>query len=225
MRKIIFSISSGFILAIFLFNAAYAQNINLLPKYGTVQKNEKQIAADKAFLAEVDKQYNGDRGKASEHAAMRGWQFFRQGKSDDAMRRFNQAWLLDNQNGAALWGMASIQGKAGKMDECLKLFSEAEQYTGNDIDFMVDHARAIGFAAVAMRNETLLADAFNRYEQLYKKMPQHVLNLQNWAIVLYATGNYTEAWTKVKLAEAAPRANELDKYFVADLQKKMPRPK
>jgi hypothetical protein len=48
--------------------------------------------------------------------------------------------------------------------------------------------------------------------------------LQNWAIVLYYTGNYTKAWEKIKMAEAAPRGNELDKRFIAELQSKMPRP-
>jgi len=38
-------------------------------------------------------------------------------------------------------------------------------------------------------------------------------------------GNFSEAWGKIKLAEAAPRANELDRGFIAALEKKMPRPK
>jgi tetratricopeptide (TPR) repeat protein len=225
MRKTLISIFSFLILAIFSFNAAYAQDNNLLPKYGLVQKNEAQQAADKKFLTKMDELFKGDRKKAAEAVAMRGWQIFREGDTETALKRFNQSWLLDNKNGSALWGMAAIQGKAGKMDESLKLFSEAEQYTGNDIDFAVDHARAIGFTAVATRNEALVKDAFNRYDKLYKRAPQHILNLQNWAIVLYSMGNYAEAWKKIKLAEAAPRTNELDKNFIADLQKKMPRPK
>jgi hypothetical protein len=51
------------------------------------------------------------------------------------------------------------------------------------------------------------------------------LNLQNWAIILFYTGDYGEAWKKIKLAEGAPRAGELDKNFVAALEKKMPRPR
>ena len=224
MRKYIISIFNVLILVTFSFNIACAQNINLLPKYGSMPKNEAQLGADKAFFAAIDKHYKSDRKKAAEDVAMRGWQFLRRGNSDDAMRRFNQAWLLDNRNGSALWGMAAVQGNTGKMKESLQLFSEAERFISNDIDFMVDHARAIGFTSVATKNEVLLKDAFGRYEQLYKRAPQHVLNLQNWAIVLYSTGNYAEAWKKIKLAEAAPRANELDKKFIAELQKKMPRP-
>ncbi len=224
MRKILISFFTLLIIATFSFNTAYGQS-NLLPKYGPMPKSEAQQAADKEFLAAIDKLYKGDLKKAAEHAAMRGWQFYRQGDMETAMKRFNQAWLLDNENGTALWGMAAIQGKAGKINESLKLFSEAEQFVGNDIDFAVDHARTIGFAAVATKNDVLLKDAFNRYEQLYRKAPQNVLNLQNWAIVLYYAGNYAEAWKKIELAESAPRGNELDKKFIAELQSKMPRPK
>ncbi len=224
MRKIYVSVFAFLILVIFAFNTAYGQS-NLLPKYGLAQKNEAQLAADKEFFAVIDKHYSGDRKKAAEDAAKRGWQFFRQGDMETAMKRFNQAWLLDNKNGTALWGMAAIQCKAGKIDESMKLFSEAEQFVGNDIDFAGDHARTVGFAALATKNDVLLKDAFNRYEQLYKRAPQNILNLQNWAIILYSTGNYAEAWKKIKLAEVAPRGNELDKRFVTDLQSKMPRPK
>jgi tetratricopeptide (TPR) repeat protein len=227
MRKAFILILSFLIPAAFSLNTLCAQsvNLNLLPKYGSVQKNEAQLASDKEFLAAIDKQYKGDRKKASQEAAMLGWQFFRQGNSDDAMRRFNQAWLLNRKNGIALWGMAAIQGNSGKINESLKLFSEAERYVSNDIDFSVDQARTIGFAAEETNNKKLLKDALNRYRQIYKKAPQHVLNLQNWALALYAKGDYAQAWEKIKLAEAAPRAKDLDQKFIAELQRRMPRPK
>ena len=62
-----------------------AQDINLQPKYGSLPKNEAQKAADAKFIASVDGYYKGDRKKAAEDAASRGWQFLRQGKAPDAM--------------------------------------------------------------------------------------------------------------------------------------------
>ena len=49
-------------------------------------------------------------------------------------------------------------------------------------------------------------------------------NLQNWAMTLYYTGDYAQAWRKIKQAEATPRGAELDQQFIALLQTKMPRP-
>jgi len=206
-------------------NLAFAEDISLLPKYGLTQKTEGQLASDRKFIAEIDRHFNGDRKTAAQQIAMGGWQFFRQGQANDAMRRFNQAWMLDPENGAALWGMGAIQSRlTGKQVAALPLFEEAAALLPNHIDFAVDHARAIGFAGAQAKNESLIKDALRRYAELYGKAPQHVPNLQNWALMLYFLGDYAEAWKKVALAEAAPRGSELDPKFVAALQSKMPRP-
>lgn len=201
-----------------------AQDINLLPKYGSVQKTTAQKDADNRFILEIDKQYQGDRKKGSAEAAKRGWGNLRQGKPDEAMRRFNQAWLLDSGNGAAIWGMAAAQASSEKNNDALRLFAEADRLMGDDIDFAVDHARALGMIGVQSKNKALVSDALARFEQLQARAPDHTLNFQNWAITSYYLGNYPEAWQKVKLAEKTRRANEIDKGFVAELQKKMPRP-
>lgn len=205
------------LLAFGLAPQASAQDINLQPKYGSLPKNDAQKAADARFVASVDDQFKGDRRKAAAAAAGRGWQYLRQGNAPDAMRRFNQAWLLDSTNGAALWGMAAIQAGSGKIDESLELFAEAERYVGNDMDFSVDHAKALGVAGAQASNDALLKDAFARFERLHARAPQHTLNLQNWAITLFYVGNYTDAWNKVKLAEATPRSSDLDPRFLAAL--------
>ena len=207
-----------------LFSVAFAQNINLQPKYGLQPKNEAQKAADAKLLASIDARYKGNRKKAAEDVSAQGWQLLRQGANPDAMRRFNQAWLLDNSNGNALWGMAAIQAGSGKLNESLPLFAEAERIIGGDIDFAADHAKAIGIAGVQTRNQSLVNDAFARFARVHAKAPQHTLNLQNWAITLFYVGNFSEAWKKVKLAEATPRHVELDPQFLANLQRKMPRP-
>lgn len=205
--------------------AASAQNINLLPKYGAMPKSEAYLVADQKFIAAIDDYYKDDRKKASEEIATRGWQYLRQGQTDEAMRRFNQAWLINNSNGSALWGMAAIQGnKPEKIAESLQLFAEADKFNIGDIDFSTDYAKTIGMAGVDAMNDALIKDAFSRFSQVHDQAPQHVLNLQNWAITLFYIGNYAEAWKKVALAEAAPRRSDLDPRFIADLQNKMPRP-
>jgi tetratricopeptide (TPR) repeat protein len=201
-----------------------AQDINLLPKFGGQAKNDAQKMADEKFLASIDGYYKGDRKKAAEEAAARGWQFLRQGNAPDAMRRFNQAWLLDSSNGSALWGMAAFEAGSGKLNESLALFAEADRIVGGDIDFAADYAKALGIAGAQGKNQAMLNDAFTRFAHVHQKAPQHTLNLQNWAITLFYVGNFAEAWKKFKLAEATPRHAELDPRFLAALQSKMPRP-
>ena len=205
-------------------NLACADDRNLLPKYGGLPETNWQKDADAAFIKATDEEYHGDRKKASMDMAMRGWQYLAAGDFDDAMRRFNQAWLLDKKNGTALWGMAAIESSAGKYDDSLKLFTEAEKFVGSEINFSVDYAKALGMAGVQLKDDALLKYAFNRFERNYQKAPQNTLNLQNWAMTLFSIGRYSEAWEKVKLAEARPNKDDLDPRFLAALQSRMPRP-
>ena len=92
----------------------------------TYQKADWQKAADDAYIKATDEEYHGDRKKASTDTAMRGWQLLAGGDLEGAMRRFNQAWLLNNNSGIALWGMAAVETEWEKFDESLKLFAEAQ---------------------------------------------------------------------------------------------------
>jgi len=204
---------------------AWADDRNLQPKYGSLPKADWQEAADEKFISGMDEDYHGDRKKASDDMAARGWQYLRAGDHSDAMRRFNQSWLLNNDNGTALWGMAAIEADAGKFDESLKLFAEAEKFIGGEINFSVDDANAVAIAGVKRRNKGLLDDAFSRFERIYQIAPQNARNLKNWATTLFSLKRYTEAWAKVKLAEALPNGGGLDPRFLAALQSRMPRPR
>ena len=205
-------------------NLARADDRNLLPKYGNLPKTDWQIAADASFIKATDEEYHGDRNKASADTTARGWQYLVQGDPEDAMRRFNQAWLLNNNNGVALWGMAAIQADSEKFDESLKLFAEAEKFLATDINFSVDYARAVSVAGVKQKDDALLKDAFHRFEGIYKRAPENTRNLKNWAVTLFSLERYSEAWEKVKLAEATPDKDQLDPRFLAALQSRMPRP-
>lgn len=197
--------------------------INLQPKYGGVQKTPKMLAADEKFLADMDKMFNGDRKQASYAVAQRGWDYFRAGQSDDAMRRYNQAWLLNPSNGAALWGMAVYLASRGDIAHALPLFAEAKPLVGDEIDFAIDQAKASSAEAMMKRDGALMQNVLAQFAEIDKRAPNHVMNLQNWAIALYSIGEYGQAWGKIKRAEKIS-AKELDANFIADLEKQMPRP-
>ena len=200
------------------------KEMNLQPKYGSLPKNDALKSSDAIFLAEMDKEYKGNRKKAADEISLLGWQYLREGNRQDAMRRFNQAWLLNASNGSALWGMAVSIAAKGKFDESLKLFAEAERLVGNDINFSMDYAKAMGLAGAQAKNEARLKDAFALFARVYEKAPKNTFNLENWAKTLFLVGDYAEAWKKVKLAEKTSGGSNLDPFFLKNLQSKMPRP-
>jgi len=79
-------------------------------------------------------------------------------------------------------------------------------------------------AGAKLGDDALLKDAFDRFERVYQRAPQNTLNLQNWAATLFSIAKYSEAWAKVKLAEATANKGDLDPRFLAALQSRMPRP-
>ncbi|MBU2512161.1 hypothetical protein KJ966_12545 [bacterium] len=74
-----------------------AHPINELPMYGGVEKTPEQKKLDDEFIKTVTQQ-NGTREKASENVANLGWKYLRKGDQKTAMKRFNQAWLLNSKN-------------------------------------------------------------------------------------------------------------------------------
>lgn len=205
-----------------VFSQALAQEINLLPKYGLLPKTEVQKEIDAKFLKSIDELNKGNRKQAAQDLAARGWQYLRDENYDDAMRRFNQAWLVDHSNSAALWGMAVVEASRREFDESLQLFAEAKALIGDDLNFTIDYAKVLAMAGTQKKDEKLFKEAFALFERVYEKAPKNELNLENWAIALYYTGNYAEAWQKVKLAEAS--SVKFNPEFLKALQSKMPRP-
>lgn len=199
------------------------EDIDLLPKYGLLPKNAAQRAADEQFIAAIDQEFHGDRKKAAADIAGRGWYLLRQGDTATAMKRFNQAWLLDAENGSALWGMAELRGQANKFAEALILFDEAQPLVGDDVDFMADHAKTIAFAGLRAKDNGLINTALSRFSYIHDLAPENTLNLQNWAILLYFLGDYRAAWEKIDLAMATAGKERLNPAFIDKLQSKMPR--
>ena len=76
-----------------------------LPMYGELEKDEVLKSADAAFIASVE-QSGVSRKDGANHAIQTAWKHWNQGDIATAMRRFNQAWLLDPENGNVYHGFA-----------------------------------------------------------------------------------------------------------------------
>jgi hypothetical protein len=76
------------------------KNKALLPKYGYLEKSDKEKKADEKLIEDmmILPYYNGDRRIASESFIRFGWKFLQQGDLKTAMFRFNQTYILDSTN-------------------------------------------------------------------------------------------------------------------------------
>lgn len=105
--------------------------INLIPMYGEVKKCPQQIQLDKDFITETEKKFK-DKKTASEYYVSKGWEYFYKDELDTAMKRFNQAWLLDNQNPNVFWGFGNILGKEKEYEQSIVYLEKSAQLNPNN---------------------------------------------------------------------------------------------
>jgi hypothetical protein len=100
--------------------------INELAMYGHVEKTPVQLLADERYIKSMT--VNGvSREEASIMATKVAWNTYYTGDCSRAMRLFNQAWLLDQNNQLALWGFAVIALERDQVEEAIQYFEMALQ--------------------------------------------------------------------------------------------------
>lgn len=60
--------------------------------------------------------------EASKYYISKGWEYFYSDENDLSMKRFNQAWLLDNKNPEIYWGFGNLLGKRGEFEKSIRFF-------------------------------------------------------------------------------------------------------
>ncbi|WP_400193696.1 tetratricopeptide repeat protein [Hymenobacter sp. B81] len=200
--------------------------INELPRYGGARKTKAALKADQAFLADCDQRFPS-RDSAARAMLAAGWQHLSQQQYPTAIKRFNQAWLLDSTNAGVYWGFGAWCGIQGRHDASV---------------YFLERSRRAG-----IRDPSLLADLGNtllrRYDELHvptdldrsiaylkefldRATPndqQAVSVYTNLSIAHYRKRDYAQAWTYVAKVEAlAPGA--LAPGYLDALQQAYPRP-
>lgn len=145
-----------------------------------------------------------------------------------AMRRFNQAWLLDPTNPEIYWGFGSILHDQEKMCEAMTHFEKAVS-AGRYISGLYPDAGRV-FSECAVENKGLSADdrqkLYDRADVLFAQAAEKDKNkgyvYVTWAIAYYLREQYPQSWEMVK--KARENGGEVPPQFLAMLRSKMAEP-
>lgn len=108
MKKIILlSLMLSFFIGLNNLIASEQINLSLIPMYGNLKKSERQIEVDNKLIQSVV-DMGITRQSAAIDAIYKAWRYFEKNEFENAMRRFNQAWLLDPDNGDSYTGFATL---------------------------------------------------------------------------------------------------------------------
>ena len=201
-----------------------------VPMYGGMDRNAipELKAADEKLIKDTTAYY-GSREKACAEFLHNGFAYYRQDNLDYAMRRFNQAWLLDPQNPEVYWGFSSVLHDQGRNCESMRMIEKALRLTPpRNKGFYPDAGRVIALCAVS--DNTISAEAkaklFEQSESLYHEAeqvePDKAYLYDSWATAYYWRGKYPEAWAMVSKARLA--GGKPSESFLSLLRAKMPEP-
>jgi tetratricopeptide (TPR) repeat protein len=94
---------------------------NKKPMYGEVPQSEAFKKLDELFIQSATEQF-GSREKASQAHIKFGWKYFYNDSLVLAMKRFNQAWLLDAEQPDAYFGFAALTEMKGNKEEAKRYY-------------------------------------------------------------------------------------------------------
>jgi len=219
------------ILALLIGTLACAQisRIDETPKYGGIDRSTYPDlkAADEKFIADVVSHY-GSREKAAAAFVEQGFRFNVRDKLGMAMRRFNQAWLLDPNNPEVYWGFGSVLHDQEKMCEAMKYFETALGFGRYISGMYPDAGRVISLCAAedGQLNTEERKRLYARADALYTEAAEKDRNkgyvYASWASAYFWRGQYADSWAMVK--KARNHGGHLPAQFLSMLRAKMAEP-
>jgi tetratricopeptide (TPR) repeat protein len=152
-------------------NYALAQPLDQIPMYGGQNRTAVSDlkAADEKLIADTTKHY-GSKEKASNAFVSNGFAYYSRNDSANAMRRFNQAWLIDPSNPEVYWGFGAMMNDLDRHCEAKDYFEKHCRLANTSLVYP-DGARAITLCAVQNKNitESDRLQMFARADALYKE--------------------------------------------------------
>ncbi|ASU34512.1 tetratricopeptide repeat protein [Mucilaginibacter xinganensis] len=167
--------------------------INLQPEYGNVSKSKEQLEEDRQFIETVLKQ-DTIRRKGSEHLVKLGFTYLYRGDLETAMKRFNQAWLLDPKNENAYWGYAAVYFSFNDLTEASRQLDKGLLLNPKSSNILTDKATIYLAGYMNSRSTADLVKAIEVFHQSYKIDPFNQNTLFKLSAAYFYSKDCTNAW-------------------------------
>lgn len=229
------------------FGCSAGPSMNEEPMYGNKPFSEEQKKLNGQVVEGVIKEA-GSRQAALEKTIRLAWQYFYE-KNDlpTAMKRFNQAWLIEPNNDEVFYGFAFLLSVRGRTDEAVSFYKKALEINPNHPMALANLARSYKDQSYALYQRKQLStpdvEVKNIIEEalvLYEKASQaatsgsevRLTSLESdlsyiyyqWAIALEFNGEYAKAWEKIKLSRKYGGDRIVEPGFIQELSRFMAEP-
>ncbi len=207
--------------------------IDLLPMYGGVDRSSilKLKNGDEKFISDVTTQY-GTREAAARRWIEQAFEFYHKNMLKMAMKRFNQAWLLNPNDAEIFHGFSVVLYAQGNNCGALKMAEQTiligTQSLGlNEAGFLADAGLITSLCAISKETSKKNKQKYiNKSDELFQKSEKLVASsylYDKWWQALYWRGKYESAWKKIFLMRK--KGGEPEPSYLAELRKKKPEPR
>ena len=167
--------------------------INLRPEYGNLKKSTDYDSADKTFINNA-LQEDGTPRKASEHLVQLGFKYLYQSDLKTAMRRFNQAWLLDPTNENSFWGFGAVYFMFDDKEEALKQLKKGLSINPKNSKLLTDEATINMAYYQVNQDKHYLLTAIELFNQSYQIDSQNQNTLFKLSAAYFYNKDCINAW-------------------------------
>lgn len=170
----------------------------MLPKYGNVEKTERQKESDRDFIQTVLKQDSTQR-KGSDHLIDLGFKYLNRDLKT-AMNRFNQAYLLDSTNTDIYWGFGAVYMTLGNYEKAKEQYQEGLKIEPENTHLLTDYgtyfmAQYYGLKPIDEENALANLDSAITYiTQSLKLDPKDQNTTFKLSILYWNKGDCDNAW-------------------------------
>jgi tetratricopeptide (TPR) repeat protein len=196
--------------------------LNTIPLFGERPKTTERINAEIHFLNECDQNFS-NRSEASNFFTARGWEYIDNRQLDTAIHRFNLAWLLNNDNADAYWGLGVVCYQKNLLPDAIRMLKKGVSVADSNIVMMTDLATLEIKSYQEKPDANMLTDAERHLNRAVTLNP-NALSLQKLSVVQYLKADYAKAWEYFHQANSLD-SSALDVAYLSDLLAKQPDPK
>lgn len=184
-------------------SCAWDSNTTLM--YGEKTRCPWLKKSDDLFIKQELEAHSGNKDLAAVDVSLAGRVYFYHRDYDTAMKRFNQAWLLDQEGGDTYWNFAVLLYKQGKLTDSKRMLDKAFSLLKND-EYNEFNCDLIFQSELTNENTRI-----SKNDELYKKTKQYLNNSPQkldsnscqtvWGMNYYLMGENTKALEQADLAK------------------------
>lgn len=203
--------------------AESAQATRVMPLFGERAKSGEQIEFEINFLNDCDQNFS-NRGEASQFFAARGWDYLGESQLDTAAYRFNLAWLLNEKNVDAYWGLGVVCYQQNKLDQAIRMLGKGLAIADTNAVLMTDLATVELMQFQQKKDPAHLTDAETHLAKALSILPDNATAHIKMALLQYTKADYGRAWEHIHQARQIDFSS-IDLTLLNELIAKQPDPK